>query len=117
MTRPQARKATWASASHGLGGRGLGLRIERVTRIGLALSAWGAEPTCLSTGLTCHLRWPGVAVVDPSSPWRRHVNRRRSCADLLRAGRSVPCLPGHLRSQYPWAVDTDPPRVMRARRG
>ena len=68
MTRPQARKATWASASHGLGGRGLDLRIERVTRIGLALSAWGAERLRLLGALNWESACPLMTVTDPWSP-------------------------------------------------
>jgi hypothetical protein len=63
-------------ASHGLGGRGLGLRIERVTRIELAPSAWEAQRLRLPGTPTWRTR---VALAEPSSPW---LMARRSQADL-----------------------------------
>ena|ERR1035437_1825866 len=54
-----------------------GYGMERVTRIELALSAWEAERLPLLGGLTWQMRWPVVAVVDPSSPW---LMARRSCS-------------------------------------
>ncbi len=44
-------------------------RMERVTRIELALSAWEAQRSQLPWALTSQVSWPLAAVVDPSSPW------------------------------------------------
>ncbi len=43
--------------------------VERVTRIGLALSVWEAARSRLATALNCRLWRSGLTVADPSSPW------------------------------------------------
>jgi hypothetical protein len=57
-------------------------KLERVTRIELALSAWEAEPIRLAKALTCQLSGSGLAVATPLVTLANGpLMARRPCVD------------------------------------